>query len=57
MRKHSVLDRQAICSVNKMTIQFPENPRNRYNPDKTPGFSPPKPTHYSTEQLCKEDGE
>lgn len=36
---------------NKMTIQSPKNPRNRYNPDKTPGFSPP------TEQLCKEEFE
>lgn len=42
---------------NKMTIQSLENPRTRYNPDKTPGFSPPKSTHYTTEQLCKEEFE
>ena len=42
---------------NKMTIQSPKNSRNRYNPDKTPGFSPPKSTHYTTEQLYKEEWE
>jgi len=40
-----------------MTIQYPKNPRNRCNPDKTPGFSPTKSTHYTTEQLCKEEFE
>lgn len=40
-----------------MTIQSLENPRNRYNPDKTPGFLPPKSTHYTTEQLGKEEWE
>jgi len=42
---------------NKMTIQSPENPDTRYNPDKTPGILPPKSIHYTTEQLCKEEFE
>lgn len=42
---------------NKMTIQSPENLCTRYNPDKKPGFSPPKSTHYTTEQLYKEEWE
>lgn len=44
-------------SDNKMTIQSPQNPYTRYNPDKTPGFLPPKSTHYNTEQLYKEEWE
>lgn len=46
-----------VVTDNKMTIQSPKNPRNRYNPDKTPEFSPPKSIHYTTEQLCKEEFE
>ena len=46
-----------IFSDNKMTIQSLENPRTRYNPDKTPGFLPPKTTKNTTEQLCKEEWE
>lgn len=42
---------------NKMTIQSLKNLRNRYNPDKTSGFLPPKSIHYTTEQLCKEEFE
>lgn len=42
---------------NKMTIQSPKKPRNRYNPDKTPGFLPPKTTKNTTEQLYKEEFE
>lgn len=37
-----------------MTIKSTKNPNNRYNPDKTLGFLPPKSTHYTTEQLYKE---
>jgi len=40
-----------------VTIQSFENPRTRYNPDKTPGFLPPKTTKNTTEQLCKEEWE
>ena len=44
-------------SDNKMTIQSPKKTCNRNNPDKTPGFSPTKSIHYTTEQLCKEEFE
>ena len=44
-------------SDNKMTIQSQKKTCNRNNPDKTPGFSPPKSTHYTTKQLGKEEFE
>lgn len=42
---------------NKMTIQSLKNSYTRYNPDKTPGFLPPKSIHCTTEQLYKEEWE